>query len=200
MPRRRTVDQIGDLARRLYEERLRGTRPGRMEEDPEDPRPPSGRIIDLGPEPILPSRRKIAMPRRSVRGAARRSNSGGGGYGDPVYTWAFRSSQARGGDIITYETRLEEDGTVRCNCPGWRFVKKDKNTGEPKPRECKHTNTVEGEAPDILRRFRRGEQLPVFETQQRPTPTLAQQTPAVPAAARDNTTNIRRGRVIDLDD
>ena len=74
---------------------------------------------------------------------------------EPVYTWAFRSSQPRGGTFITYETRLEETGSLRCNCPGWIFCRGTK--------ECKHTKLVDGEVKEILRKFKAGEALPTLE-------------------------------------
>lgn len=96
------------------------------------------------------------MPRR--RATARSA------YGEPVFTWSFRSSQPRGGQIITYETRLEEDGVLRCNCPGWVFCKIEKDSrGNPvAPKTCKHTHMVQEEAPDILNRWKRGEELPLM--------------------------------------
>lgn len=74
---------------------------------------------------------------------------------DPLYTWGLQSSKPRnGGEFITYEVRMEEDGSLRCNCPGWIFKKKDAERG------CKHTREVEVEAKDFFQRNKRGEQLP----------------------------------------
>lgn len=156
------------------------------------------------------------MPRRNVSTTRSRSRRSAGGYGEPVYTWAFRSSQPRGGQYITYETRLEEDGKLRCNCPGWIFCKieKDGRGNQVGDKTCKHTNMVKNEAPDILRRFRNGEQLPVFDEQFREvqvqpvvsgrissnTPNLSNP-PRAESEARPNQpdTALRRGRVIVLD-
>ena len=47
--------------------------------------------------------------------------------------WAFPSSSGS----TTYETVLEEDGTLSCNCPGFIFKKKGQARG------CKHTRQIE---------------------------------------------------------
>lgn len=49
-----------------------------------------------------------------------------------VAAWAFPSSS----NATTYETTLEEDGTLACNCPGFLFKKKDQARG------CKHTRAI----------------------------------------------------------
>ena len=184
MPRRRVIDQIANLSRSLYEERVRP-----FEEEVPAP---------------LPSRprRKINMPRRSVRTGRDTTNADPAKreYGEPVYTWAFASSQPRGGFIVNYETRLEEDGTLRCNCMGWVFQRKDKETGLPKPRHCKHLDVVQGEVAGIMRRFRAGEELEKMDagvpTQTGPRRRLASDEEV--QAAQRNDTRIRHGRVITL--
>jgi hypothetical protein len=177
MPRRRVIDQIGDLAQQFYRERLapQVTEEASLPRSPTMPRRSRARRLVTQTEPD-PAKRE---------------------YGEPVFTWAFPSSKPRGGTIVTYETRLEEDGTLRCNCMGWVFQRKDA-AGNPKPRECKHTQRISNEAPDILRRWRRGDELPVFNPEAleastnapRPSPTTA------PRATTD--TRLRPGRVIDL--
>lgn len=111
---------------------------------------------------------------------------------DPVYTWAFRSSQPRGGTFVTYETRLEEDGSLRCNCMGWVFQRKDAN-GNPKPRRCKHTDEVQAEAKEVMRKFKAGEPLPVLSD---PGPRRNQ----IPGIASPAPTNekIKFGRLIEF--
>jgi hypothetical protein len=104
---------------------------------------------------------------------------------EPVFSWAFTSSKARGGQIINYETRLKEDGTLSCNCPGWIFAKKNQTRG------CKHTKQIEGEVSDILKKFKAGESLPVLEA------VGQAQTGAVGAAVAP-TSKIRHGRLIEL--
>lgn len=160
-----------------------------------------GRFIDVGPDfnPQSTIRRRRIVPRR--RASAR------GSYGEPVFTWSFRSSQPRGGQIINYETRLEEDGVLRCNCPGWVFCKVPKNPQgvATAPKTCKHTNMVKDEAPDILRRFRRGEELPMLDAEQANltgtvTGRLSSRTPSVQNIPRTETdhSKIRYGRVIEI--
>jgi hypothetical protein len=120
-------------------------------------------------------------------------------FGDPVFTWAFASSQPRGGQIIQYETRLEENGTIRCNCPGWIFSK-----GEPADKTCKHKKLIGDEAPDILRRFRRGEELPTMDlppglmTRATGRASSADTGPAGPVRAEVENTKARYGRVIEI--
>lgn len=128
------------------------------------------------------------MPRRSVRATSSSKKK----YGDPVFVWAFRSSQPRGGQFITYETRLEEDGVVRCNCPGWIFCK-----GEPAQKTCKHKNQIVSETSDILARFRRGETLPTFHDE---NPVTTQQTStSTRISPSPEASRIRHGRVITFD-
>ena len=70
----------------------------------------------------------------------------------PVFTWGFKSSKTplAGGVMFDYVAQLNQDGTVSCNCPGWRFVKKGQ------ARRCKHTDAISSEVPDILRSWRSG--------------------------------------------
>lgn len=52
----------------------------------------------------------------------------------PVVTaWAFPSSSGS----TTYETTLDDEGTLSCNCPGFIFKKKGQE------RSCKHTRQIE---------------------------------------------------------
>lgn len=123
-------------------------------------------------------------------------------YGEPVYTWAFQSSRPRGGTIVTYETRLEEDGVLRCNCMGWIFQRKDSD-GNPKPRHCKHLDMVETEVSGIMQRFRAGESLEVLNPEVvdrlRPLKRAETASPS-PTNSIDNNPNskARYGRVIEV--
>jgi hypothetical protein len=128
------------------------------------------------------------MPRRRV---ARPGTGSVARDAEPVYTWAFASSQPRGGQIIQYETRLEENGLIRCNCPGWIFSK-----GEPAAKTCKHKKMIEGEAPDILRRARRGETFDIIG-QEIPVASRSRSSAATPEATPTNT-RARFGRVIEI--
>lgn len=119
-------------------------------------------------------------------------------YGNPVYTWKFASSQPRGGTIVDYETRLEENGILRCNCPGWIFCK-----GEPGVKACRHTRMVIDESRDVLSRFRNGDTLEILNEVPAITRTAGEAAPKVrrEAAHIDNDANsrIRYGRVIEID-
>lgn len=78
---------------------------------------------------------------------------------DPVFTWAFNSSKPRAsGSIIHYEVRMNEDGSISCDCPGWIFAKKGAARG------CKHTRQIELEAKVNFKKWKNGEMLPVMET------------------------------------
>ena len=70
----------------------------------------------------------------------------------PVFTWGFKSSKTplMGGVTFDYVAQLNQDGTVSCNCPGWRFVKKGQ------PRRCRHTDAVQGEVPELMKAWRDG--------------------------------------------
>jgi hypothetical protein len=198
----RLIDQIGLLARRLLEDQIRA--PRRL-------------LQEAGEEPVSSSETQDpTMPRRRVRSSttsrARTPTRAPGTYGEPVYVWAFRSSQARGGQIITYETRLEENGDLRCNCPGWIFCKVEKDSaGNPTSvKFCKHTASIKEEAPVILASYRAGETLPVLEplagaipvnTAGMYTGRLSSNAPNISNAPKtlSEGSNIRRGRVIDFD-
>jgi hypothetical protein len=105
---------------------------------------------------------------------------------EPIYTWAFQSSRPIGGQVVNYETRLNHDGTLSCNCLGWRFVK------DGKPRSCKHTKRVDTEAKQVMKMYKAGETLPVLEPlgEASTGPTLSTLTPS--------TTKIRHGRLIEI--
>lgn len=93
----------------------------------------------------------------------------------PVMTWCRKSSKAPlvGGATFDYVVQLNQNGTVSCNCPGWRFVKKGQ------PRGCKHTNSVGEEATRIYTLWKAGDTaaLEAYATPQ--VPEVA--SPGVPA-------------------
>jgi hypothetical protein len=103
---------------------------------------------------------------------------------EPIFVWAFASSQARGGQIINYETRLMADGVVKCNCPGWVFSKGDKS--------CKHTKRIEGEVKGILEKYKSGEELPTFD------PIGAVVSGATTSAKIASSAKVKYGRLIEL--
>ncbi len=105
---------------------------------------------------------------------------------DPVYVWAFQSSKPRaGGAFITYEVRMEENGDLRCNCPGWIFKKGT-------DRFCKHTKNIQDEAKRFHGMFKRGETLPTEVATAEQIERLS--------AGKKATSNIGTfGRIIDFD-
>lgn len=114
----------------------------------------------------------------------------------PVFTWGFKSSKAPlvGGVTFDYVAQLNQDGTVSCNCPGWRFVKKGQ------PRRCKHTDAVQGEVPSIMDSWRDGK---TFEIQEFNAPQSFQQpVPADTTSTKKlkprNDSKIRFNRVVEL--
>lgn len=111
---------------------------------------------------------------------------------EPVATWSFVSSVPRNGDeYITYETRLEEDGTLRCNCPGWIFAKKGQERG------CKHTKNevVQSEYREIYRKWQNGEEFGTVIATEDQIRRLGRKAPSTNA---DNS-KIRYSRVLDMD-
>jgi hypothetical protein len=56
--------------------------------------------------------------------------------------WAFPSSSGS----TTYETVLDEEGMLSCNCPGFIFKKKGQARG------CKHTRQIEPYTARVLAR------------------------------------------------
>ena len=131
---------------------------------------------------------------RRRRPAGGRANVGGPATkNDPIFVWGMQSSKPRnGGHFITYEVRLNTDGTTSCNCPGWIFKKKTDDRG------CKHTRHPEvmNNFKDYFQRHQRGEQLPTVDP-----PAGAQSSttvqPATPTA-KDNMKGF--GRLVILDD
>ena len=112
----------------------------------------------------------------------------------PLFTLGFKSSKAplMGGVTFDYVAQLNQDGTVSCNCPGWRFVKKGQ------PRRCRHTDAVQGEVPELMQAWRDGK---TFELQEFSAP---QSQVAVPTdttstkKAKPTHTKIRFNRVVEL--
>jgi hypothetical protein len=108
----------------------------------------------------------------------------------PVYSWAFNSSVARGGQIISYIANLNEDESITCNCPGWIFAKKGQ------ARECKHTKQIAKEAKEVWKKYKKGEPLPLLDlstTGAGANPDT--KNPNVPTPSG----KIRYGRVLDLE-
>ena len=116
----------------------------------------------------------------------------------PLFTWGFKSSKSpvMGGVMFDYVAQLNQDGTVSCNCPGWRFVKKGQ------PRRCRHTDAVQGEVPELMQAWRDGK---TFELQEFNAPSSPAPKADVPAGTTSTTkqkaptnTKIRFNRVVEL--
>jgi hypothetical protein len=111
---------------------------------------------------------------------------------EPVYSWPFQSSQPRGGTVINYIAQLNEDGSLSCNCPGWIFAKKNQE------RACKHTRLIVDEAPDIFKKWKNGEELPLlFEGGAQGGATMSEGH-AQKQEGKD-VTKIKYGRFVNLD-
>lgn len=106
---------------------------------------------------------------------------------EPVYVWGVQSSKPRGGQFITYEVRLEENGEIRCNCPSWIFKKAKAERG------CKHSHSVEDEAKKFFQMFKKGEQLPTVAM----TPEQTQRLLSNPKKTESDIG--RFGRVLEID-
>ena len=57
-----------------------------------------------------------------------------------IAAWAFPSSSGS----TTYETTLDDAGTLQCNCPGFIFKKKGQTRG------CRHTRQIEPYSSQVL--------------------------------------------------
>lgn len=74
-----------------------------------------------------------------------------------IYVWPHLSSDG----VTVYSTALHADGTLSCICPAWKMAKKDKRTGQPKPRDCKHCQQhPPSECQPLLELHRAGKPLP----------------------------------------
>lgn len=74
-----------------------------------------------------------------------------------IYVWPHLSSD----EVTVYSTALHADGTLSCICPAWKMAKKDKWTGEPKPRTCKHVQQhLPAEYQPLLELYRADKPLP----------------------------------------
>jgi hypothetical protein len=113
----------------------------------------------------------------------------------PVFTWGFKSSKTplAGGVMFDYVAQLNQDGTVSCNCPGWRFVKKGQS------RRCKHTDTVQGDVPEILKSWRNGETFEVKEFNLQPSvpASAASTTSPGKVKVKQSDTKIKFNRVVE---
>lgn len=130
-PNAPVADQIQDLTRQLFihHRTSKGVRPA---------------VDDEEKESMLQTHRRRV--RRSTEPSGPR----------PIYTWAFESSKAVGGVKTNYATDLYADGTLKCNCPGWIYKRKD-------ARGCKHTDQIQHEVPTVLQLWKDGASLPVFK-------------------------------------
>lgn len=151
-----------------------------------------GPIISFDePEESIP-----VMPKRKIQDKTTEK--------EPIYTWAFKSSQARGGQFINYITQLNPDETLSCNCPGWIFSKGDKTT-----KACKHTRMVNeskvkdekgkeiAEVANILKMVKTGNELPVFDMTSGETGfSVSAQLKSGEMRAKNS--NIRHGRIIEI--
>lgn len=112
---------------------------------------------------------------------------------EPVFTWALKSSKPRlGGAHIVYEVRLKENGDVTCNCPGWAFKRPGKARG------CKHTHIVGSEAEEIYKKYKKGEMLPVLDTEP-DVVKKASLSSTLEAAKSKEDGHYKFGRVISID-
>ena len=108
--------------------------------------------------------------------------------------WAFPSSAG----ATTYETTLETDGTLSCNCPGFIFKKKGQVRG------CKHTRQITPFVNSILDGFitaqEVAERLGLTGGFSAPLPLATASTipkkPAAPASLQPE----RKGRLIDFEE
>lgn len=84
-----------------------------------------------------------------------------------IFSWEFPSLS---NPDKMHEVILRRNGESSCGCPGWIFLRKDKFTGIPQQRGCKHTLAVADEIDQIRDLFGSGKPLPVYSV---PAPTAA---------------------------
>ena len=168
------MDQIGDMARQLNVERMVAEDVADERPAPEDP-PPGEPMNETR---VNPMRRRV----RAQKVVAPRI---------PIYVWSFESSRARAGTPTVYATELFEDGTVRCNCPGWVYKRKD-------ALGCKHTDQVRHEIPTLLQMFKDGAAFPVLPKDKVEIKTGFTSAPTKPAQPQDDSGGIRYGRKIEV--
>ena len=102
--------------------------------------------------------------------------------------WAFPSSSGS----TTYETTLDDEGTLNCNCPGFIFKKKGQARG------CRHTRQIEPYTGRVLSGSLTPQQVGVYVgvagSPSVPATSISS-TPAPPATSAK-----RPGRLIDFEE
>ena len=101
-----------------------------------------------------------------------------------VYGWPVTSSTEREGRNAKYFVWMYADGHLSCDCPGWIFHRK--KNGDM----CKHTRSVLEESKDLLKRHRRGEELPLVTGED----TITHRS----TGALTPTTTVKFGRLIEV--
>jgi hypothetical protein len=205
VPDEDAIDRVGALARQMvarglavdpqWRQEMLGQFPER-EEDEYETRPSAFqlteiRLIELEEWEIVA--RTTTSRRRRTTTPGRARVSGPTTKNDPIFVWGMQSSKPRnGGQFITYEVRLNDDGSVSCNCPGWIFKKKTDDRG------CKHTRhpEVANNMKDLFERHQRGEQLPTIDPPEGAQSATTPQ-PTAPTA-KDQMKGF--GRLVILDD
>lgn len=162
------LDAVEKMARAMYENE------NRAEFTPE-------LAYENGAPPEEPEEVISAMPKRKMQLNEVKK--------EPIYTWAFKSSKPRaGGQVINYVAQLEEDGTLRCNCPGWIFCKGDK--------ACKHTRLVVPEVKEIMKKYKAGT---VMETLDETSAETGFSVSAqLKAGEKPKTSNMKHGRIVEI--
>lgn len=140
MPRhRRTIDEIGAMARRIYEERLAQQHEGQP--------PPRGR-------PLLMARR-IRPLNRSEEDDPRNQRTPWNTIGRKIYHWPIVGSTEVAGMHAKYTVILWSTGQLSCDCNGWIMYYRRK--GEL---ACKHTKALSETRHVIFDMWQRNERLP----------------------------------------
>ena len=106
-----------------------------------------------------------------------------------IAAWAFPSSSGS----TTYETTLDDAGTLQCNCPGFIFKKKGQTRG------CRHTRQIEPCSNQVLSGSLTPQQVGLYVGVVG-TPSV---TAPVPSATPSPVTTVpakRAGRLIDFEE
>ena len=105
-----------------------------------------------------------------------------------IAAWAFPSSSGS----TVYETTLDEEGTLNCNCPGFIFKKKGQARG------CRHTRQIEPYTGRVLSGSLNPQQVGVYVGVTGSPSVPATSTPSPPAPPA--TSAKRPGRLIDFEE
>ena len=150
MPRhRRTIDEIGAMARRIYAEQIApervAQRDAELRDEPEPSSYPRGR-------PLLMARRIRPLNREDDPNNQRTPS---GQLGRKIYHWPIVGGTEVAGMHAKYTVILWSTGELSCDCPGWIHYFRQKGDTA-----CKHAKARDETRNVIFQMWQHGENLP----------------------------------------